>query len=276
MASGCIQRLGLSCIDHLILPEHTYRAKRLLPARTVSGVDVWDIGRGEALSLREASIFSPLVGNTSRSDSCRIECRLPDRDTDELLLARAGAGDPAAFIQLYERHRAAIFRFAYRLSGSVAEAEDITHDCFLSLIKKPANFESGRASLRTYLLSAARNLWMKQLRSSARETAVDEFDENRFISQDKEPLGRLLDDELSMKVQEAVSRLSPFQKEALVLFEYEGLSLTEIAGITGTDIGAVKSRLYRAREALRNILHPYVDTKRELNTSREIVTLEQA
>jgi len=117
---------------------------------------------------------------------------------------------------------------------------------------------------------------MKQLRSSARETAVDEFDENRFISQDKEPLGRLLDDELSMKVQEAVSMLSPFQKEALVLFEYEGLSLTEIAGITGTDIGAVKSRLYRAREALRNILHPYVDTKRELNTSREIVTLEQA
>jgi RNA polymerase sigma-70 factor (ECF subfamily) len=201
---------------------------------------------------------------------------LPDRDTDELLLARAGAGNPAAFIQLYERHRAAIFRFSYRLSGSVEEAEDITHDCFLSLIKKPGNFQPGRASLRTYLLSAARNLWMKQLRDSGRESGVDEFDENQFISQDKEPLERLLDDELSVKVREAVSSLPPLQREALVLFEYEGMALSEIAGIIGTDVGAVKSRLYRAREGLRNVLRPYLDTNRELNTSREIVTLEQA
>lgn len=201
---------------------------------------------------------------------------MPDRDTDELLLARAGAGNPAAFIQLYERHRAAIFRFSYRLSGSVEEAEDITHDCFLSLIKKPGNFQPGRASLRTYLLSAARNLWMKQLRDSGRESGVDEFEENQFISQDKEPLERLLDDELSVKVREAVSSLPPLQREALVLFEYEGMALSEIAGIIGTDVGAVKSRLYRAREGLRNILRPYLDTNRELNTSREIVTLEQA
>jgi RNA polymerase sigma-70 factor (ECF subfamily) len=180
---------------------------------------------------------------------------LPDRDTDELLLARAGAGNSAAFIQLYERHRAAIFRFSYRLSGSVEEAEDITHDCFLSLIKKPGNFQPGRASLRTYLLSAARNLWMKQLRDSRRESGVDEF---------------------SVKVREAVSSLPPLQREALVLFEYEGMALSEIAGIVGTDVGAVKSRLYRAREGLRSILRPYLDTKRELNTSREIVTLEQA
>jgi RNA polymerase sigma-70 factor (ECF subfamily) len=201
---------------------------------------------------------------------------LPDRDTDELLLAKAGAGNPAAFIQLYERHRASIFRFSYRLSGSVEEAEDITHDCFLSLIKKPRNFQPGRASLRTYLLSAARNLWMKQLRSSGRESAVDEFEENQFISQDKEPLDRLLDDELSVKVRGAVSSLPPLQKEALVLFEYEGLALSEIADIIGADVGVVKSRLYRAREGLRNILRPYLDTNRELNTSREIVTLEQA
>ena len=210
------------------------------------------------------------------SDSCRIGCRLPDRDTDELLLARAGTGDPAAFIQLYERHRAAIFRFSYRLSGSVEEAEDITHDCFLSLIRKPGNFQPGRASLRTYLLSAARNLWMKQLRTSARESAVDEFGEDQLISSDKEPLGRLLDDELAVKVQEAVSNLPPLQREALVLFEYEGLALSEIAGIVGTDVGAVKSRLYRAREGLRNVLRPYLETNRELNTSREIVTLERA
>jgi RNA polymerase sigma-70 factor (ECF subfamily) len=201
---------------------------------------------------------------------------LPDRETDEVLLSRAGAGDPAAFMRLYERHRTGIFRFSYRLSGSVEEAEDITHDCFLSLIKKPENFRPERASLRTYLLAAARNLWLKQLRVSTRESAIDEFDEGLFASVDREPLDRLLDDELSEKVRAAVSSLPPLQKEALVLFEYEGLALSEIAGIIGTDVGAVKSRLYRAREGLRRILRPYLEASRELNTSTEIVTLERA
>ena len=201
---------------------------------------------------------------------------MPERNTDELLLEKAGAGDPAAFIELYERHRTAIFRFAYRLSGTVEGAEDITHDCFLSLIKRPSNFQAGRATLRTYLLSAARNLWLKQLRTSAREWAIEDLAEGHFITVDKEPLGRLLDDELAQKVQEAVFSLPPLQREALVLFEYEGLPLSEIASMIGTDVGAVKSRLQRARERLRNVLRPYLKGNRELNTSREIVTLEQA
>ena len=125
---------------------------------------------------------------------------MPDRTIDELLLEKAGAGDPAAFIQLYERHRAAIFRFSYRLSGSVEAAEDITHDCFLSVIKKPHNFLPDRGSLRTYLFSAARNLWLKQLRTSGRESAMDEFAEDQFVAAGREPLRQLLDDELSAKV----------------------------------------------------------------------------
>lgn len=200
---------------------------------------------------------------------------MPDRNTDELLLERAGAGDPAAFLQLYERYRTAIFRFAYRLSGSVEVAEDITHDCFLSLIRRHENFKPERAALRTYLMSAARNLWLKQLRSLGREAAIDDVSENQFIASEKQPLGRLLDDELSLKVQEAVLNLPPLQKEALVLFEYEGLSLSEIANLVGTDVGAVKSRLSRAREGLRGALRPYLRTS-ELNRSPEIVTLEQA
>lgn len=79
-----------------------------------------------------------------------------------------------------------------------------------------------------------------------------------------------MDNELSLKVQEAVSNLPPLQRETLVLFEYEGLALSEIAGLVGTDVGAVKARLHRARERLRNTLQPY------LNSSREVVTLEKA
>jgi RNA polymerase sigma-70 factor (ECF subfamily) len=194
---------------------------------------------------------------------------LPDRNTDELLLEKAGAGDPAAFLQIYERHRASVFRFSYRLAGSVETAEDITHDCFLSLIRKPGNFVAGRASLRTYLLSAARNLWFKQLRTLGRELALDDFADDHFVEVCRQPLGRVLDDELSVKVKDAVSSLPPLQKEALILFEYEGLALSEIASLVGTDVGAVKARLHRARERLRNTLQPY------LNTTREIVTLEK-
>jgi RNA polymerase sigma factor (sigma-70 family) len=204
------------------------------------------------------------------SDSYRIEYRLPDRTTDELLLKQAGAGDSAAFLQIYERHRDSVFRFAYRLSGSVELAEDITHDCFVGLLKKPENFIPSRASLRTYLFAAVRNLWLKQLRKFGRESALDDLAEDQFISVSREPLRRLMDNELSLKVKEAVSSLPPLQRETLVLFEYEGLALSEIASLVGTDIGAVKARLYRARQRLRSTLEPY------LNSSREIVTLEKA
>lgn len=105
---------------------------------------------------------------------------------------------------------------------------------------------------------------------------MDEFAEDQFIAPGREPLRQLLDDELSLKVKEAVSSLPPLQREALILFEYEGLALNEIAGLVGTDVGAVKSRLHRARERLRNALRPYLGGSRELNTRREIVTLEQA
>jgi RNA polymerase sigma-70 factor (ECF subfamily) len=78
-----------------------------------------------------------------------------------------------------------------------------------------------------------------------------------------------LDEELSQKVQEAVTSLPPLQREALVLFEYEGLALSEIADIVGSDVGAVKARLHRARERLRSTLRPY------LNSTLEIATLER-
>ncbi|HET6855325.1 MAG TPA: RNA polymerase sigma factor [Pyrinomonadaceae bacterium] len=201
---------------------------------------------------------------------------MPERITDELLLKKAGEGDQAAFLDLYDRYREPIFRFAYRLLGSVEVAEDVTHDCFLSLIRKPENFRAERASLKTYLYAAARNLAMKHFRNQGRETGLDEVSEEPKDSPKRGPLRRLLDEELAMQVRDAVFSLPPLQREALILFEYEGLSLNEVAQITGTDAGAIKARLYRAREGLRRILQPYMDSNQELNSGREIVTLREA
>lgn len=201
---------------------------------------------------------------------------MPERTTDEALLKRAGEGDQAAFLELYERHRQPIFRFAYRLLGEVDIAEDVTHDCFLSLIRKPENFRPERASLRTYLFAAARNLALKYFRNSGRETGLEEMTEEPQLSPRHEPLRKLLDEELAAEVRRAVFSLPPLQREALVLFEYEGLSLNDIAEITGADVGAVKGRLYRARERLKSVLRPYLSGDRELNSGREIVTLKEA
>ena len=201
---------------------------------------------------------------------------MPERTTDEVLLERAGKGDEGAFLELYDRHRQPIFRFAYRLLGEVDTAEDVTHDCFLSLIRKPDNFRPGRASLRTYLFAAARNLALKHFRSSSRETGLDEMTEEPQLSPRHGPLRKLLDEELAAEVRRAVFSLAPLQREALILFEYEGLSLNDIAEITGADVGAVKGRLSRARERLKSVLRPYIERSQELNSGREIVTLKEA
>jgi RNA polymerase sigma-70 factor (ECF subfamily) len=179
-----------------------------------------------------------------------------DNTAEADLLRRAGEGDEGAFLVLYERHRAPVFRFAYRILGSSQLAEDITHDCFLSLIRRPAGYQPERASLRTYLCAAARNLAFKQLRRRGIETTVEEMPEPAAADETPEPLRQLLDEEVVAEVRRAVSALPPLQREALVLFEYEEMSLVEVAAVVDADIGTVKSRLHRARERLRRVLTP--------------------
>ena len=195
---------------------------------------------------------------------------MPDTDTDERLLARAAGGDEAAFQTLYLRYRDSIFRFAYRLIGSGAAAEDVTHDCFLSLIRQPDKFDPNRASFRTYLYAAARNQSMKYFSHTGREASLDELTNEPVIAERQQPVHRILEAELSVQVQQAVADLPPLQREALILFEYEELSLVEVAEIVGADVGTVKGRLFRARERLRRDLAQY------FNIGREIVTVERA
>lgn len=195
---------------------------------------------------------------------------MPERIKDEVLLSRAEAGDQTAFLELYHRYRDLIFRFAFRVLGTVELAEDVTHDCFLNLIRKPENFNPELGSLSTYLYAAARNLALKYFRKSGREAGLEDLDGEPTSPRREQPLRQLLDRELSLKVQEAVSELPDLQREALVLFEYEGLPLSEIASIVGADTGAVKARIYRARQRLKSALLPY------LNSSLEVGNLEKA
>jgi RNA polymerase sigma-70 factor (ECF subfamily) len=178
--------------------------------------------------------------------------------TDELLLERARCGDSAAFQQLYERHRETTFRFACLMLGSVEHAEDVAHDCFLSLIRKPERFNPGKASLRTYLYATARNQISKRMRRIDKEGRLSATAKEKPVLAFGQPLANLLDMELADKVRNAICRLPQSQREAIVLFEYEDQSLADISVITKTDVGTIKWRLHQARTRLKQELAPYL------------------
>lgn len=196
---------------------------------------------------------------------------MAENQTDADLLKRAARGEESAFAVLYERHRSAIYRFAYRFLGSRTLAEDVTQECFLALMRRPEGYQPDKAALRTYLCAAARNLSFKQLRKLGVETLMDETPEPAATTEVATPLQALLDGEVSGRVREAVEALPPLQREAIILFEYEEMSLAEIATIADADVGTIKSRLHRARERLRRSLTPWM-TERKAAEAAEMRT----
>jgi len=178
--------------------------------------------------------------------------QLPEHE----LVKRSRLGDERAFLELYLHHRDKVFGFAYRMLGERQAAEDVTQDCFLNLVRQLDRFDPAQASLGTYLYAMTRNLCHKRFRGVIEEEASEFLEDPEDGSCG--PLTQLLEAELSTHVAQAVAKLPEFQREVVILFEFEGLTLTEVAVITKVDVGAVKSRLYRARQQLRNALAPYL------------------
>jgi RNA polymerase sigma-70 factor (ECF subfamily) len=151
--------------------------------------------------------------------------------------------------EAFDRYHETVFRFVFRMTRRADTAEDITQDCFLAFMRGPERFDHTRGTVKTYLLSIARNLTLKEYRDHRAEAPLaDEFAPAVDLRRDFE---------VSSAVESAVAGLPPLQQEALILFEYEGCTLEEVAEIAGTDTGAIKSRLHRARERLRMALAPY-------------------
>lgn len=173
---------------------------------------------------------------------------------DGELVDRIARGDEPAFLVVYEQHGAAIYRVAYRLLGDASLAEDIRHECFMTLVRQPGRFDPTRASLRTFLLAITRNLSLAARRRWLRDEDARGLEEAMPDTGRPDPLRRLLRDEARDRVRAAVGRLSVLQRETLVLVDYEDLSLAEAAAVVGADIGTIKARLHRARSALRRDL----------------------
>ena len=155
----------------------------------------------------------------------------------------------AEFQTAFDQHKDAVYRFAWRMSGSAAAAEDITQDVFVGLLRYPDRFDPGRGTLRAFLLGIARNLALKRWRT-----------EHRLEPLDDEALSRspLTSGAARWATWSAgpCARCGRSNARSVILAEYEGLTLAEIARAVDADVGTVKSRLHRARENLRRTLAP--------------------
>jgi RNA polymerase sigma-70 factor (ECF subfamily) len=153
-------------------------------------------------------------------------------------------------LRLFDEHHVPLFRFAYRLTGSVADAEDIVQACFLELLRPDCSYDPARAPLRTWLFGVVRNQSLKRLRWKT-SPELPETDDA------PSPELEILRVETAEVVQRAVLSLPEMQREVLILAHYEQMPLAEIATILDIDVGAVKSRLQRARANLREALAEY-------------------
>jgi len=180
---------------------------------------------------------------------------------DAELVRRARTGDEGAFGELVDRHGNELYGLAFFLTGQASDAEDVVQETFLGAYEGLAKFES-RASLRTWLRRILVKQAAKQQRSKRVRKVVQPMD---LSAASKALLGGAamkdtgISNEIRMDVLEVLQTLSPDHKEIVVLRELDGLSYTEIADVLGIAEGTVESRLFRARQELKELLKDYLN-----------------
>jgi len=198
---------------------------------------------------------------------------IDENEKDDVLLRRAAKGDEDAFVLLYRRHQAAVYRFALRMTGNAWSAEEIAQDVFMTLMKEPKKFDISRGALGAYLYGIARNRVMKHLERAPREVSLDERNVNgagaREIAQDsRTPAQWAEQSERRNQVRAAVLELQPEFREVVVLCELEELSYEQAAKMIGCPIGTIRSRLHRARALLLARLEMLRDAPRRASAAR--------
>ncbi|MBS1854872.1 MAG: RNA polymerase sigma factor [Acidobacteria bacterium] len=175
------------------------------------------------------------------------------QETDEELLFRIRSGDEDAFLALYHRRQAALYRFALHMSGSTAAAEDITQEIFLTLLRDGCGFDPERGTLSGYLFGIARKLVLRHAdRARADVALVAESDEAALpeLAVDDDPLVDLTHREGIEALRRAVQALPRRYREVVLLCDLEEVDYADAAVALGCPIGTVRSRLHRARALL--------------------------
>ena len=185
--------------------------------------------------------------NTTKHEVAQSEgpASLKDR-TDEQLMVEFCQGSREAFSQLFARYKQPLFGFFRRRLSDPSQAEELTQETFLALLRNSARYEP-RALFRTYLYA----IGLKILRAHRRKTALRTMLLGTEIGMRKtyEPAR-----DIELFLRQAVGKLDAQEREVLMLREFEQLSYGEIAQVLQLPVNTVRSRLFRARMALRDLL----------------------
>ncbi len=197
---------------------------------------------------------------------------MPPETEDELLL-RIRSGDEAAFLALYRRRQAALFRFALHMCGSVPVAEDVTQDVFLALLREECGYDPERGTLSGYLFGIARKLVLRHLERGRADVTLDlDADESpaaelRVID---DPLLELTHREGIEALRRAVAALPRRYREVVVLCDLEEVDYADAAVALGCPIGTVRSRLHRARGLLLDKLNQERNPRQSLDALKPV------
>ncbi|MGA9308355.1 MAG: sigma-70 family RNA polymerase sigma factor [Candidatus Sulfotelmatobacter sp.] len=176
--------------------------------------------------------------------------------SDEALMLQFQGGSAEAFDELFARYREPLFGFFRRRLNSCERAEDLAQETFLAVIRATSRYEP-RALVRTYLYGIALNLLAAERRRQSKDAPVDSSPEPAVSGA---PYAVVW-------VRQALQKLDPSEREIIMLREYEQLSYSEIADLLRLPLNTVRSRLFRARMALKGYLESESKPERRVATA---------
>lgn len=187
-------------------------------------------------------------------------------DTDQQLVARVQAGDKAAFNVLVLKYQHRVLKLVGRFVNDPAEAEDVAQEAFLKAYRALGSFR-GDSAFYTWLYRIAINTAKNALVSNRRRLVdfdldlqdPDQYERHAKLKEADTPEAVALTDEIREVVESALEQLPEDLRTAIVLRELEGLSYEEIAQAMDCPVGTVRSRIFRAREAIDRKLKPLLE-----------------
>jgi RNA polymerase sigma-70 factor, ECF subfamily len=194
-----------------------------------------------------------------------------DRDIDRQLVARAQRGDKQAFELLVEKYQRKLARLLSRFIRDPAEVEDVTQEAFIKAYRALPAFR-GDSAFYTWLyrigINTAKNYLMAMGRRAPTSTEVEAeeaegFEEGEQLRDINTPESLLLSNEIAQTVNATIEGLPEELRTAIQMREIEGMSYEDIAKAMDCPIGTVRSRIFRAREAIAAQLRPLLDTRKD-------------
>jgi RNA polymerase sigma-70 factor (ECF subfamily) len=187
-------------------------------------------------------------------------------DSDQQLVERVQAGEKAAFDLLVRKYQHRVLKLVSRFVSDAAEAEDVAQEAFIKAYRALASFR-GDSAFYTWLYRIAINTAKNALVSNRRRPVdfdldlqdPEQYDRHARLKEGDTPEGVLLTEEIRSVVEKAMEQLPEDLRTAIVLRELEGLSYEEIAEAMDCPVGTVRSRIFRAREAIDKKLKPLLD-----------------